>query len=103
MQIEDTGDRVVVRLGHRNASDVGDDLRSLSDAHKGRTLELDMAEVPVINAEALSVLIRLHNQAGKDGGKLVLSHVQGFVLAVFRVTKTESLFDIIGEEPAAVS
>ena len=103
MRIEDTGDRVVVRLGHRNASDVGDDLRSLADAHKGRALELDMAEVPIINADALSALIRLHDQAGKEGGRLLLSHVQGFVRAVFRVTKTESLFTIIEEEPSAIS
>ena len=103
MQIEDSGDRVVVHLGHRTASDVGEDLRSLADTHKGRTLELDMREVPIINADALSVLIRLHNQAEKDGGKLRLSHVHGFVRAVFRVTKTDTLFTIDEEAPSAVS
>ena len=103
MQIEDTGGRVVVHLGHRNASDVGEDLRSLADTHKGRTLELDMGEVPIINADALSVLIRLNSQAGNDGGKLLLSHVHGFVRAVFRVTNTETLFAIIDEESSSVS
>ena len=103
MQIEDTGDRVVVHLGSRKASDVGEDLRSLADIHKGRTLELDMGEVPIINADALSVLIRLHTEAGKDGGKLLLSHVHGFVRAVFRVTNTETLFEIVEEEPSAIS
>jgi anti-anti-sigma regulatory factor len=103
MQIEDTGGRVVVRLGSRNASDVVDDLRSLIDAPEGRTLEIDLGAVPVINADAVSALIQLHNRAGKDGGKLLLSHVTGFVRAVFRVTNTDTLFEIVEEEPSAVS
>jgi anti-anti-sigma regulatory factor len=105
MRIEDTGGRVVVHLDSRKASDVGNDVRALTDAHKGRTLEIDMAGVPVINADAVSALIVLHNQADKDGGKLLLSHVDGFVRAVFRVTNTDSLFEIVeGEgEPSAVT
>lgn len=105
MRIEDTGGRVVVHLGSRKASDVGNDLRSLLDTHKGRTLEIDMAEVPILNADGVSALIVLHNQADKDGGKLLLSHVHGFVRAVFRVTNTDSLFEIVEEEgePSAVA
>jgi anti-anti-sigma regulatory factor len=98
MQTEDTGNRVVVQLGSRKASDVGNDLRDLADAHKGRTLEIDMAAVRIINADAVSALVFLHAQAGKDGGRLLLSHVHGFVRAVFRVTNTDSLFEIVEEE-----
>ena len=95
MLSEDTGSRVVVRLENRRATDVGDDLRSLADAHKGRVVELDMGAVRIINADAVSALIFLNTQTGKDGGKLLLSNVDGFVRAVFRVTNTDSLFEII--------
>jgi anti-anti-sigma regulatory factor len=98
MQMEDAGNRVVVQLGSRKASDVGNDLRGLADTHKGRILEIDMGAVRIINADAVSALVFLNSQAGKDGGRLLLSHVHGFVRAVFRVTNTDSLFEIVEEE-----
>jgi len=104
MQTEDTGDRVVVRLGSRKASDMGDDLRGLADLHKGRTLELDMSSVRIINADAVSALISLHHHRGREGERLLLSNVDDFVRAVFRVTKTDSIFEIVdgGAEPCRV-
>ena len=98
MHTEEAGDRVVVRLGSRKASDMGDDLRGLAELHKGRTLEIDMTAVRIINADAVSALISLHHQAGRDGGRLLLSNVDDFVQAVFRVTKTDSIFEVAEAE-----
>ena len=95
MLFQDTGSRVVVRLENRRATDVGDDLRGLADVHKGRVVELDMGAVRIINADAVSALIFLNTQTVEDGGKLLLSNVDGFVRAIFRVTNTDSLFEII--------
>ena len=95
MRTEDTGNRVVVRLESRKSSDVGDDLRHLADAHKGRVVELDMGAVRIINADAVSALLFLNTETGKDGGKLLLSNVDGFVRAIFRVTNTDTVFEIL--------
>ena len=101
MQTEEAGDRVVVRLGSRKSSDLGDDLRSLADLHEGRNLEIDMAAVRVINADALSALIFLRGRIAQGGGRLLFSNVDDFVKAVFRVTKTDSIFEIVGEQVQA--
>ena len=101
MQTQEAEDRVVVRLGSRKSSDLGDDLRGLASLHEGRSLEIDMAAVRVINADALSALIFLHGRIAQDGRRLLFSNVDDFVKAVFRVTKTDSIFEIVGEQVRA--
>ncbi len=58
------------------------------------TVVLDLGGVAYIDSSGLGILVYLKKEIGRQGGKLVISHLQESVLNVFRLTRLDSFFEI---------
>ncbi|KUF17993.1 MULTISPECIES: STAS domain-containing protein [Streptomyces] len=68
----------------------------------GWTVVLDCQDITFCDSSGLNVLLRLREQASRSGASLVIARPSENVRHLFRLTHTDSVFDIV-DTPAEVS
>jgi len=76
-------------------NEIGDQLSTLVGAGGGKLrLLLNFRNVEHLSSAALGMLIKLHNEMKKTGGKLRLSDINPQIFEVFKITRLNKLFEI---------
>lgn len=93
---EDLGDVQVIRpTGGGSDSESWDRLiDSLVEVRSGRRLVIDFSGVQCLASPVLGKLIHLKKRLGAAGGRLGLQHVHPDLMAVFRITRLDRVFDL---------
>ncbi len=89
------------RLVMANAPAVRKDLLEMV-ALGHRHLVLDLGEVSFVDSSGLSVLVSAYKAAGEKDGGVVLLRPSGDVRALIELTRMHEVFEIYGDEQAAV-
>jgi len=95
--------RLVGRVTYTDGADLlHDTLQRLIG--QGRTnLVLDFQEVPYIDSQALAIVIRTHTALSRQGARLKLLHVRGYVRELLTITRLSSVLEIFDSEADAVA
>jgi anti-sigma B factor antagonist len=92
---EDLGDIQVIRpKDGRLDSESLDRLIESFEVRSGMRLMIDMSSVQYLNSPALSKLISLKRRLSMRGGRLGVQHVHPDLVAVFRITGLDRVFDL---------
>lgn len=96
LDVEKTGDVVVVRCGGRIVR--GEEVRMLRNAvvseKSSRIVVLDLSEVESLDAGGLTTLLSLHQWARSRGVQLKLVNPSRFVREILTRTQLDHVFDI---------
>lgn len=90
-------------LDESNIVEIANQLFDMVDKNKGIKMCLNFANVQYFSSTVLGKLISLNTRVQEDAGKLVLCAIRPQILEVFKITKLTKLFDITGDEPAALT
>ncbi|MEE2643042.1 MAG: STAS domain-containing protein [Planctomycetota bacterium] len=82
--------------------EIGGELQSLIDQHKGGTFLLDLSNVEFLSSAVLNRLIVLDKNVKADKGVLAFSNLGPAVGEVFAITKLDLLFKIFDNRSAAI-
>ncbi len=74
---------------------------TLQTAMKGKLL-LDFARVEAISSQMIGLIVRLHNQCKREGGRLKLCSLSPSILEAFRITGLRKMLDIYPDEARAL-
>ena len=92
----DSLDAVVVRpltdLDREAAEELRPDL--MSAAGEGRAVVVDLHAVHLIDSAGLGLLVRAHQEAKQNGGRLALVAPSRFVLTVLHTMRLDGMFTI---------
>jgi anti-sigma B factor antagonist len=108
LEVEDIGDVTVVNftdrkiLDEQNIQVIGEQLFSLVDEAGRKKILLNFGNVEYLSSAALGKLITLNKKLQAAGGKLILCNIDPQIYEVFEITKLNKLFNIKGEEQAAL-
>jgi anti-sigma B factor antagonist len=108
LEVEDIGDVTVVNftdrkiLDEQNIQVIGEQLFSLVDEAGRKKVLLNFGNVEYLSSAALGKLITLNKKLQAAGGKLILCNIDPQIYEVFEITKLNKLFNIKGEEQAAL-
>jgi anti-sigma B factor antagonist len=108
LEVEDIGDVTVVNFTDRKILDeqniqlIGEQLFSLVDESGRKKILLNFGNVEYLSSAALGKLITLNKKLQGAGGKLILCNIDPQIYEVFEITKLNKLFNIKGEEQAAL-
>jgi anti-sigma B factor antagonist len=97
--MQQRGDVKILTLSGGKARVVEDlmegELEGLTDEPRGCHLLLDFSKVEYINSDDLGVLINLHKNMQRFGGRLTLFNLNAQVYEVFTVTRLHTLLTIL--------
>ncbi len=63
--------------------------------HADQTIILDCEKMPFISSSGLRIFLKIRKEAEAKGGKMLLRKVNPDVMQVFKMTKLDSIFEII--------
>ena len=92
---------VVGRLDLRTAPELRAQVSAALVAGPGSMI-IDLSNVEFIDSSGLGVLIGLHKQAAAQGGRVTLVPPSGSARQIFALTRTESYFNIVPSQHAAL-
>jgi len=92
---------VVGRLDLRTAPELRTQVAAALIAGPGSMI-IDLTDVEFIDSSGLGVLIGLHKQAAAQGGRLTIVPPTGSARQIFALTRTESFFNIVPNQHAAL-
>ena len=78
-----------------------DGVRDMVDRKQTKIL-LNLGEVPYIDSSGIGELVQAYSTVTKSGGQFKLSNLTKRVQDLLKISKHDMLFDIHGEEAAAV-
>jgi len=90
-------------LDELNVKEVGDELFELVDRHQKTKLLVNFENVDYLSSAALGKLITLDKKLREASGELRLCSIGDAILEVFRITKLDSLFQILPNEQDALA
>ena len=90
-------------LDEASIDDIGRQLFELVKQHPSIKLLLDFSTVQYLSSAALGMLITLNKRVAETKGKLVLCSIRPQIYEVFKITKLNLVFDIVGDERAALA
>jgi anti-sigma B factor antagonist len=64
---------------------------------------VDMKGVEIITSDGLGALIRARKAVAENGGRLVLSGLEGNIRSVFKMTRLDKIFTLYDTVPSAVA
>ncbi len=85
-----------------NIQEVGDQLYSLVEDEGCKNILLNFGNVQYLSSAALGKLINLKRKVTAVKGKLKLCCIHTDLLEVFRITRLDQVFEIHGDEQAAL-
>lgn len=92
---------VAGRLDLRTAPELRAQVSAALVAGPGSMI-IDLSNVEFIDSSGLGVLIGLHKQAAAQGGRVTLVPPSGSARQIFALTRTESYFNIVPSQHAAL-
>lgn len=90
-------------LDESNIVEISNELFDLVEKTKGIKMCLNFANVQYLSSTVLGKLITLNTRVKEDNGRLVLCAIRPQILEVFKITKLTKLFDIVDDEPTALT
>ena len=63
--------------------------------HADQTIILDCEKMPFISSSGLRIFLKIRKEAEAKGGKMQLKNVCPDVMQVFKMTKLDSIFEIL--------
>ena len=95
LKMQNIGDATIIRCAGRVTFPDADALQTIVfQQARARTVMIDLAEVTVIDASGLGILISLRGWAQKTGVKLKLMHLNPRIERLLELTNLKSKFDI---------
>ncbi len=64
--------------------------------HADRNIVLDCEKMPFISSSGLRIFLKIRKEVAEKGGKMSLKNVCPDVMQVFKMTKLDNIFEIIG-------
>jgi len=64
--------------------------------HADRNIVLDCGKMPFISSSGLRIFLKIRKEVAEKGGKMSLKNVCPDVMQVFKMTKLDNIFEIIG-------
>lgn len=83
------------RLDTVAAQQVADTIEPLLQ-HADQNIILDCGKMPFISSSGLRVFLKIRKEVAAKGGKITLRNICPDVMQVFKMTKLDDLFEIIG-------
>lgn len=83
-------------LDEHNIQVIGKQLFSLVDELGKKNILLNFSNIEYLAAAAMGKLITLNKKVNQVGGKLVLCEIDPAIYEVFKMTKLNKLFKIVG-------
>jgi anti-sigma B factor antagonist len=81
----------------------GDDLVALVEQRRPTRMVLDFRNVEALSSEALARLFSLKKKLAAAGGSLKLCGIRPELLEVFRITRLDTVLEILPDLPAALA
>lgn len=72
-------------------------------AGPGTRIVIDLADVPFMNSDGLSQLVRVNAQANVQEGRIVLANLSPFVAGVLNTTRLDRFFELADTLDAALT
>lgn len=82
--------------------EISDQLNRFVDEDGHRRLLLNFDNVRYLSSATLGKLINLKKKLAKDGGQLKLCSIYPDLLEVFKITRLDTVFEILPDEPTAL-
>lgn len=90
-------------LDEGNITDIGRVLNDLIDENDRPRLLLDFANVDHLSSAALGMLINTRKRVTERNGQLRLCNIKAQIFDVFKITKLDRMFRILGNRPEALA
>jgi anti-sigma B factor antagonist len=107
--VSKTGDVTVVTFADKKILDeasiqeLGVELFALVEHDNRKSILLTFSNVEFLSSAALGKLITLDRKVKTAKGKLKMSNIRPEIFEVFQITKLNKVFDIHGDEAAALA
>ncbi len=89
-------------LDARAIERISGELFKLVEEQNRRKIVLDLSEVRFLSSSAMGMVLNLRTKALKDDGKLVICGLRAQLLKLFRITRTDKLFEFFDSEEKAL-